>query len=811
MRKNKKLLLIVIVAVLAVSIPVTLVLINRGQEPSNGEIPNGSSNTTPDEHEGPVTPSTLTMLSITDGDVLVMKAGADNWTEAQVGMSLEAGDIVKSGDDSNAQITFFDGSTIELEAGTEIEVVALGISDTGSTTIKLKQAIGNTISRVEKLVDSASRYEVETPACVAAVRGSVMLINVIADGTTWVTNSKGDIWVIWDGEELQIPEGRKCIIVPGQPPQLVPSGGEKSGGGGGGGGGFSPNPDISLTKMPDLMQAHEGNTITYTYNVTNTGNVPLSDVSVTDNKAQNVTYQSGDSNSDSRLDTDETWVFTATYNVTAEDVSPLVNTAAAAGTYAGAGTIIAWTTASVDILRPDIALNKTANPVQAHDSDTITYNYTITNAGNTPLSAISLIDDKAGNITYEGGYQSGDTNGNEILDTDETWVFTATYNVTAEDDSPLVNTATVSGTDALSRSVESEDTASVDILRPAIAINKTAEPAQAHEGDTITYNYTITNPGNTPLSAISLIDDKAGNITYEGGYQSGDTNGNEILDTDETWVFTATYNVTAEDDSPLVNTATVSGTDALSRSVESEDTASVDILRPAIAINKTAEPAQAHEGDTITYNYTITNPGNTPLSAISLIDDKAGNITYEGGYQSGDTNGNEILDTDETWVFNATYNVTEEDDSPLVNTATVSGTDALSRSVQSEDTASVDILRPAIAINKTGELWEDLEHEAYCINYTYTITNPGNTPLSDISVTDNMTEEVTHQSGDTNEDSKLDIDETWIFAATYDIPYEYYDEFVTNNATASGTDVLLREVTAWATFSIENPYYYYLY
>ncbi len=74
-----------------------------------------------------------------------------------------------------------------------------------------------------------------------------------------------------------------------------------------------------------------------------------------------------------------------------------------------------------------------------------------------------------------------------------------------------------------------------------------------------------------------------------------------------------------------------------------------------------------------------------------------------------------------------------------------------------------------------------------------------------------MTEEVTHQSGDTNEDSKLDIDETWIFAATYDIPYEYYDEFVTNNATASGTDVLLREVTAWATFSIENPYYYYLY
>jgi len=411
MRKNKKLLLIVIVAILAVSIPVTLVLINRGQEPSNG----GSSNTTPDNHEGPVTPSTLTVLSITDGDVFVMKAGTGNWTEARVGMSLEAGDIVKSGDDSNALITFFDGSTIELQAGTEIEVVSLGISDTGSTTIKLKQAIGNTISRVEKLVDSASRYEVETPACVAAVRGSVMLINVIEDGTTWVTNSKGDIWVIWDGEELQIPEGRKCIIVPGQPPQLVPSGGEKSGVGGGG---FSPNPDISLTKMPDLTQVHEGDAVNYTYTVTNPGNVPLSNVSVTDNRIEDVIYQSGDSNGDGRLGTGETWIFTATYNVTSDDDTPLVNTAAAAGNYTGVGTIIAWTTASVDILRPAIALNKTADPVQAQDGDTITYNYTVTNPGNTPLSSISLIDDKIEDVTYQGG----DANGNEILDTDETWV-----------------------------------------------------------------------------------------------------------------------------------------------------------------------------------------------------------------------------------------------------------------------------------------------------------------------------------------------------------------------------------------------------
>jgi uncharacterized repeat protein (TIGR01451 family) len=632
MRKNKKLLLIVIVAILAVSIPVTLALIHRGQEPSDGGVAEVPSNTTTPETPT-TTPSTLAILSAAAGNVSVMNGGTDSWTGAQVGMSLETGDSVKTDDSSSADITFLDGSTIELEANTEIEIVSLEIStDTGSKTIKLRQAIGDTISRVEKLVDSASCYEVETPACVAAVRGSDMQVNVIEDGTTWVTNLEGDIWVIANGVELQIPEGRKCIVISGQPPQLVT---ETSDGGGGGGGGFSPNPDISITKMPDLMQAHEGDAITYTYTITNPGNVPLSRVSVTDDKIEDVTYQSGDSNGDSMLDTDETWVFTATYNVTTDDVSPLVNNAAASGTYARSQTIIAWATASVDILQPSIAINKTAEPAQAHEGDTITYTYNITNPGNTPLFAISVIDNKAGNITYEGGYQSGDTNGNEILDVDESWVFTATYNVTAEDVSPLVNTATVSGTDALSQSVESEDTASVDILRPAIAINKTAEPAEAYEGYTINYTYTITNPGNTPLFAISVIDDKAGNITYEGGYQSGDTNGDEILDTDETWVFTTTYNVTTDDVSPLVNTATATGADALAQTVTAQATASVTIIKLEVEITS-PEDGAIITSRTITVTGTVSDP--TITEATIDINGSSHNIAVGNGSFSSDEN-----------------------------------------------------------------------------------------------------------------------------------------------------------------------------
>ncbi|MFC1927177.1 FecR domain-containing protein [Chloroflexota bacterium] len=167
-------------------------------------------------------PSTLTILSITEGDVFVMKAGTDDWIAGAVEMSLEVGDALKTGDDSGAEITFFDGSTMELEAGTQIEITSLDISaDTGATTITLMQTIGTTISRVTKLLDPASRYEVETPTGVVAVRGSGVEIHVSEDGATWGCNLEGGIWFAAEGVELEVPEGRCCIIRPGYPPELA--------------------------------------------------------------------------------------------------------------------------------------------------------------------------------------------------------------------------------------------------------------------------------------------------------------------------------------------------------------------------------------------------------------------------------------------------------------------------------------------------------------------------------------------------------------------------------------------------------------
>lgn len=175
--------------------------------------------------EGSSTPSTLTTLSAVEGDVSVMEAGTDSWTEGEVGMSLEVGDTVKTGDDSSAEITFFDGSTVELQPDSEVEIASLDITDTGSTTITLEQTIGATISRVVNIIDPASRYEVETATGAASVRGSVLVVCVIEDGTSWVANQKGNIWIRAQGEELQVPGKRKYILKPHTPPELMPPNG----------------------------------------------------------------------------------------------------------------------------------------------------------------------------------------------------------------------------------------------------------------------------------------------------------------------------------------------------------------------------------------------------------------------------------------------------------------------------------------------------------------------------------------------------------------------------------------------------------
>jgi VCBS repeat-containing protein len=142
---------------------------------------------------------------------------------AQEETELKVGDTIKTGGNSSAEIIFFDGSTMELEAGTEVKILSLDLAcDTSVSTITLEQTIGTTISRVTKLLDPGSSYEIETSTGVAGVRGSIVIVTVGGNGTTLVTNEGGDIYAIWQGMELPIPVGQTLIFMEGQSPNFMP-------------------------------------------------------------------------------------------------------------------------------------------------------------------------------------------------------------------------------------------------------------------------------------------------------------------------------------------------------------------------------------------------------------------------------------------------------------------------------------------------------------------------------------------------------------------------------------------------------------
>lgn len=71
-------------------------------------------------------------------------------------------------------------------------------------------------------------------------------------------------------------------------------------------------PLIKITKTPDPLELTSGpGSVAYTYEVTNPGTEPLSDVRVTDDKIRTVNYSTGDTNSDDLLQPSETWIYTS--------------------------------------------------------------------------------------------------------------------------------------------------------------------------------------------------------------------------------------------------------------------------------------------------------------------------------------------------------------------------------------------------------------------------------------------------------------------------------------------------------------------
>lgn len=90
-------------------------------------------------------------------------------------------------------------------------------------------------------------------------------------------------------------------------------------------------------------------------------------------------------------------------------------------------------------------------------------------------------------------------------------------------------------------------------------------------------------------------------------------------------------------------------------------------ITPKIGITKTVSPLALTTGSgTVVYNYTVWNVGRQrALADVTVIDDKCGPVSY----LSGDLNKNFKIESDESWVYTCTTNLTET----TTNTAIATG------------------------------------------------------------------------------------------------------------------------------------------
>jgi hypothetical protein len=83
----------------------------------------------------------------------------------------------------------------------------LSTASTGSTSVSLMEQVGSTVNRVAKLVDSASKYEVETPAAAAVVRGTAFDMLVQQNGDTTVKSEEGSVDFTAAGVTVTVNKG----------------------------------------------------------------------------------------------------------------------------------------------------------------------------------------------------------------------------------------------------------------------------------------------------------------------------------------------------------------------------------------------------------------------------------------------------------------------------------------------------------------------------------------------------------------------------------------------------------------------------
>lgn len=514
---------------------------------------------------------------------------------------------------------------------------------------------------------------------------------------------------------------------------------------------IAAEPSIALTGGPDRERFTAGDPITYTYEVTNTGDKPLEDISI-DPAGFPGSPTFTCTPTELPVGSTEKSVCTATYVATQEDVDRgMIEVAAVAeGNVAGTDTPV-FSDSVPDYLmafNPELALTVTADKDEAVAGEVINYTYTVTNTGEDTVENLTINE---GNFTGTGGFPSVTCAETTLAPGAET-TCTASYTVTEQDAvaSSITNSAEAAGTvpnpddPGSATPVNSNlDAVTTDILEPGIAVTSSIDKETFAAGDKLTLTFEVENTGEVPLTDVKVTPDK---FTGTGPFPSEITCEVTELAVGEKTICTAEYIATPEDveQGNIVAVARAEAYSETTPPVASKSDPTTVVAKngdPILTIDASADSATFVEGLPVEYTFEVTNTSETDTVENVTVDNYSFN--GENPFPAGTevTCDPSTLAPGEQVSCTASYTPTAADAGKPALTATVVATGTLEKADPGDpdvattslpDDVRVELERPALTLSSELDATEFRVGEELTISYE--VTNTGNVPLTDVVV-----------------------------------------------------------------------------
>lgn len=500
----------------------------------------------------------------------------------------------------------------------------------------------------------------------------------------------------------------------------------------------TPNIELVKSVPQGTTFSKPGDKIPYTLVSTNTGNVTLTNVKISDpllgGDLTACTPAKGSS-----LAPLATMTCTAEYTVTQADVDAgkVDNVATTTGTPPTGPNVTDTDNKTVPgVQSPKIDLVKTVESGSnfTKPGDKINYKFVSTNTGNQTLTNVKITDPLVGGDLTNCTPAKGST-----LAPGASMTCTAQYSVTQADlnAGKVDNTATTTGKPPTGPDVTDTDSKSVPGNQtPGIELTKTATSGQNFTavGQKITYSLVAKNNGNVTLSNVKINDPKLGGDLTNCTPAKGSS-----LDPNATMTCTGEYTVTQADlDLGRVdNVANTKGTPPSGPDVTDTDDERVPGQQnPSINLVKsvTAGSPYRNAGDKISYSLVATNDGNVTLDKVKISDPLLGGDLTNCTPVKGSS-----LAPGAKMTCTADYTVTQADvdKGTVLNTATTTGTPPDGPDVTDTDTKTVPgVPDPKIDLVKSVVSGSPFSRDGDKITYSLVSTNTGNQTLKDVQIND---------------------------------------------------------------------------